>query len=107
MPSHSFESIRQAMAGRKVVIATYDGFTRRMCPHTLGYKNGREKALLYQFAGGSKSGLGPAGSPENWRCVFIDRLSDVQIEDGEWHTAIGGHSRPQTCVDQIVEEIVA
>ena len=31
----------------------------------------------------------------------------VRIEEGEWHTAIGGHSRPQTWVDEVVKEILA
>ena len=103
----TFDLIRQAMNERLIVAATYDGFVRHLCPHTLGYKNGKEKALLYQFAGGSKSGLGPEGSPQNWRCVFVSELSGVRLQNGDRHTAIGGHSRRQTCVDNIVLEVVA
>ena len=62
-----------------------------------------KKALFYQFAGQSSSGLEPDGSPENWRCVFVEQLQNVQITDAEWHTA-PNHSRPQTCVDEIVAE---
>ena len=107
MPSMNFELIHQAMQSRKIVLATYNGYERAMCPHTLGYKNGREKALFYQFAGDSKSGLGEIGSPENWRCLFVEQLSDVRIEEGEWHTSSGGHMRPQPCVDDVVAEVTA
>jgi hypothetical protein len=105
MPSATFALILQAMEERKNVVAMYHGFERHMSPHTLGHKNGREKALLYQFAGGSSSGLGAPGSPDNWRCLFVDQLSAARIEGGDWRTAIGGHSRPQTCVGEIVLEI--
>jgi hypothetical protein len=97
--------ILEAMQKRLVVVATYHGHRRYMSPHALGLKNGRQKALLYQFAGGSDSGLDPDGSPANWRCVFLDAMTNVALEEGAWHTAISGHSRKQTCVDQVEFEI--
>jgi hypothetical protein len=99
-----YSLIRQAIIDRDVVVATYHGYVREMCPHVVGTKNGRAQALLYQFAGGSSSGLGPDGSPDNWRCLFIDELSGVTTNKGPWHTA-PNHSRPQTCVGQIDIEV--
>ncbi len=97
-----YEIISDAIQNRKIVTATYRNRPRVMCPHVLGTKRGRQQALFYQFAGDSSSGLGPDGDPENWRCMFLDELSDVSSGDaqGEWHTA-PNHSRPQTCVDHI------
>lgn len=97
-----YEIVRDAIQNRKIVAATYRGRVRVMCPHVLGTKRGRHQALFYQFAGESNRGLGPDGDPENWRCMFLDELSDVSSRDakGEWHTA-PNHSRPQTCVDSI------
>lgn len=97
-----FEIVQDAIVNKKIVIAMYDGYERIMCPHVLGTKKGRQQALFYQFAGGSKSGLSPDGSPNNWRCLFLDQLTNVSSQDahGEWHTA-PDHSRPQTCVDHI------
>jgi hypothetical protein len=103
-----YEIIRDAILNRKIVVATYRGRLRVMCPHTLGTKRGRQQALFYQFAGESSTGLGPDGDPENWRCMFLDELSNVASREtatGEWHTA-PNHSRPQTCVDQIDVEVV-
>lgn len=95
-----YDIVRDAIIGKKIVTATYRGRERVMCPHVLGRKRGRQQALFYQFAGESSTGLGPDGDPENWRCMFLDELSNVSSAKGEWHTA-PNHSRPQTCVDQI------
>jgi len=100
----AYSLIRQAILNKQVVVASYNGYRRQMCPHVLGMKNGREHALFYQFAGGSSSGLGPPGSRNNWRCVFVDELTDVQVVDGTWHTA-PNHSRPQSCVGEIDVEV--
>lgn len=100
----AYTTIRQAIIDLKPVTATYNGYPREMCPHVLGTKSGRPQALFYQFGGHSDSGLDPDGSPTNWRCMFIDELSDVATFDGEWHTA-PNHSRRQSCVDEIDVEV--
>ncbi len=94
--------IRQAIIDREIVVASYRGHVREMCPHVIGKKNGRAQALLYQFAGGSSGGLKPDGSPSNWRCLRVDELSEVSIQAsaGEWHTA-SNYSTVQTCVEEI------
>ena len=104
MASATYNLIRQPIAKKQQVTGMYNGYIRNMCPHVIGTKNGREQALFYQFAGGSSSGLAPAGAPDNWRCMPISMLSQVAVEDGEWHTA-PNHSRPQTCVDEIDLEV--
>lgn len=104
MPSAIYMKIRDAILQKLTISADYDGYHREMCPHTLGVKRGREHALFYQFSGASKSGLGPDGSSQNWRCVDIAKLSNVQTRQGQWHTA-PNHSRPQTCVDAIDVEV--
>jgi hypothetical protein len=102
-----YKMIRQAILDKDVVVAAYHDYVREMCPHMIGTKKGRAKSLFYQFAGGSSSGLEPDGSPDNWRCLFVDELSNVSVKKltGEWHTA-PNYSRPQTCVDRIDVEVV-
>lgn len=100
----AYTMIHEAIQNKRIITATYKGHYREMCPHVLGHKRGRPHALCYQFGGNSKSGLAPAGSGDNWRCVFVDELQNVKVQDGEWHTA-PNHSRPQTCVDQIDIEV--
>jgi len=104
MPSAAYSLIRQAILDKDIVTAMYDGHLREMRPHTLGYKHGQEHALFYQFGGTSRSGLAPAGSAQNWRCVFVGRLTQVAVRKGPWQSA-GNHSRPQTCVDEIDVEV--
>lgn len=100
-PSQAFGVIREAIQNRRQVIATYNGHRREMCPHVLGWKNGREQALFYQF-GGTSSSAGHMGSGDinNWRCLPLDGLSDIDVRDGEWHS-FSPHTQPQTCVDDI------
>jgi hypothetical protein len=95
----TYELIRRAIERREQVRAEYNGYRREMCPHVLGQKNGRAQALFYQFAGGSESGLEAVGSPENWRCIPVDGLTNVEVVAGTWYTA--AHSEPQTCVDDV------
>lgn len=99
--SETYTLIRDAILNKRQVIAVYNGHLREMCPHVLGKKHGREQALFYQFGGTSSSGLGPPGSADNWRCIPVEKLTNVSVrEGGTWHTA-PTHSRPQTCVDEI------
>ena len=95
-----YAMIREAILNKRIVLATYHGHRRTMCPHALGKKRGREQALFYQFAGTSSTGLGPVGSPDNWRCIPLAGLTNVSVTDGDWHTG-RNHSRPQTCIDII------
>ena len=99
-PTDTYNLIRRAIERKQQVIAGYRGYYREMCPHSLGVnKRGERQALFYQFAGQSGSELGPPGSPDNWRCLRIDELSNVSVRNGDWHTA-PAHTRPQTCVYQ-------
>jgi hypothetical protein len=102
--SRNFDLVREAVENRQQVFALYRGHRRQMCPHVLGWKNGRRQALFYQFGGTSDSGLQWDGSPMNWRCIPVDDLKDLRLVDGPWHTA-PNHSRPQSCVDSIVAEV--
>jgi hypothetical protein len=95
----NYDLIRDAIMRRAQVRAEYHGYRRELCPHVLGMKNGRAQTLCYQFGGASQSGLQAAGSPDNWRCMCVDELVDVEIVPGPWFTAV--HSRPQTCIDNV------
>jgi predicted DNA-binding transcriptional regulator YafY len=99
--SDNYALIRQAILERRQVVATYDGYVREMCPHTLGTKNGRSQALFFQFAGESSQGLPADGE---WRCFVVDRLENLSVRDGGWHTG-HRHSQPQSCVDEIDVEV--
>lgn len=105
--SNNYELVKRAILTKQQILATYKGHYREMCPHTLGAsKTGIRQALFYQFAGESSSGLSPAGSANNWRCIPVDELRNVILRDGDWHTA-PNHSRAQTCVASIDVEVAS
>jgi hypothetical protein len=103
--SEKYNVIRQAIINKHQIVAIYQGYVREMCPHCIGWKNGKEQALFYQFGGSSERGLGADGSSANWRCIPIAGLFQVEEREGEWHTCKSSHSRPQTCVGQIDVEV--
>ena len=87
-----------AVANKRPIEAIYHGRPRLLCPHRLGRnQRGQLRVLCYQYGGESESGLQPAGSPANWRCVALEQLSRVRLLDNGWWTA-PNHSRPSSCV---------
>ena len=95
MPSAIYELFAQAMADRKQVICTYDGHRRELCPIVLGHSQGEEKALTFQFGGGSSKGLPRGGQ---WRCLFLAKVGEAGLRDGPWHSG-DSHTQPQGCVE--------
>ena len=93
-----YQLIWMAVANKKPVEARYQGRPRLFCPHRLGWNRERQlRVLCYQYGGESKSGLQPMGSPANWRCVALEKLSRVKLLEDAWRTA-PNHSRPASCV---------
>lgn len=92
--------LRLAAARRQPVAAIYDGLPRFICPHVLGRKSGRLHAFVYQFGGDSSSGLPVTTQGAGcWRCLAVEKLSQVQLRAEPWHTA--PRSRRQTCIDEV------
>ncbi|MDP9115585.1 MAG: hypothetical protein M3O20_18150 [Acidobacteriota bacterium] len=96
-----YQLIRTAVLSKRPIRAVYDGHNRWLCPHRLGWnREGRIRVLCYQYGGESNSGLQPTGSPENWRCIALEKLGTVDLLEDVWRTA-PNHSRPQTCVAEV------
>jgi hypothetical protein len=93
-----YRIVRAAVVSRRPIAAVYHDRPRLFCPHRLGRnKEGQRRVLCYQFGGESESGLSPVGSPDNWRCIAVDKLRDVELLEGMWRTALN-HSRPASCI---------
>src|SRR5580765_5616801 len=89
-----------AVASKRPIKAIYKERPRLFCPHRLGRNRADQiRVLCYQYGGESESGLEPMGSPANWRCVVLEKLSRVQLVEGSWRTA-PNHSRPALCVTE-------
>jgi hypothetical protein len=95
MPSRIYALFAQAMAERKQVLCLYNGYPRALCPIILGHTKGEEVALVYQFAGDSKSGLPHGGQ---WKCLHLSKVTDPSLRTGRWHTG-ARHDWRQSCVD--------
>ena len=96
-----YRLVRAAVVGKHPIRATCHGCDRWFCLHRLGRNHqGQVRVLCYQYAGESERGLQADGSPANWRCIALEKLSKVELQGGAWHTA-PNHSRPQTCVAEV------
>jgi hypothetical protein len=96
-----YQLVRTAVVSKRPIRAIYHGRERWFCPHRLGRNHdGQIRVLCYQYGGESGSGLQAAGSPENWRCIALEKLNRVGLLEGAWHTA-PNHSRLQTCVAEV------
>src|SRR5580704_14803472 len=96
----NYELLRCAATRRQPVAATYDGQPRLLCPHVGGRKSGRQNVFCYQF-GGSSNTVGPlvAEGGGGWRCLAVEKLKDVELRTGPWHTE--PRAERQTCIDEI------
>jgi len=93
-----YRMVREAVETRRPIAAVYHHRYRLLCPHRLGRnKDGQVRVLCYQYGGESESGLEAAGSPANWRCIGLEKLSAVEPLNDMWRTA-PNHSRPASCI---------
>lgn len=93
----TYALLAEAIRTKQQVVARYHGEERIFSPHALGTKQGIEHVLVYQFAGGSVTGLPPGGE---WRCLSVDELSEIRLESGAWHTSPNVFN-PQSCLDDV------
>ena len=80
----AYSILAEAINTKQQVVARYHDQERIFSPHALGTKRGISHVLVYQFGGGSQSGLPSEGE---WRCLNVDELSDLRLEPGAWRTA--------------------
>jgi hypothetical protein len=79
--------LHAALHQRRAVRARYHDHLRVLCPHALGWKNGRPKALVYQTAIIAIIATTTTHDPRGWRSLFVDEIYDAVITDDCWHTA--------------------
>lgn len=90
--------LADALQQRRPVRARYHGQTRLLCPHLLGWKHGRAKALCYQADGPTSQGALPSDPRQRWRSLFIDEITDITITTELWTTPTN-YSLDANCVD--------
>jgi hypothetical protein len=70
------ESLRAAIAERRVITFSLDGLRRVAEPHDYGVIDGERKLFFYQIGGQSRS-----GKPVGWRWALLSKVSDLQFLD--------------------------
>jgi predicted DNA-binding transcriptional regulator YafY len=69
--------ISKAIQEMKLLEFYYDGFYRKVEPHTYGIsKSGNEMLIAFQIRGGSKE-----GSFHNWKQFKVDKMERINILD--------------------------
>ena len=95
-----YELMRTAGTREQPVAAVYEGALDcfvRTC--WAGVKQGRQNAFCYQFGGASSRGLRTVSAGVGWRCIVVEKLSQVELLFWGWHTEL--RSNRQTCVEEV------
>lgn len=103
-PPAAWAPLEAALRQRRPVHLTYHGRQRLICPHALGWTNGRPMLLGYQTGGHTSTGALPADPRRRWRCMFIDEVDQVQPADpaSAWRTADNyNHTHPFPAIDHL------
>ena len=96
-----YDLICTAMTSKQPIAAMYESRQRLLCPYMLGRnKEGQHRLLGYQYGGASGSGLHRKDGRGDWRCLALEKLSEVRLLETPWQTADTGARRPN-CIDQI------
>jgi hypothetical protein len=104
-PEQAEQLVRQSIQTKQPISAVYKNCRRLLCPYLLGKNHaGRKQVLCYQFGGESRSGLEGRNSPNDWRCVALEELLEVQLIDQGWR-APSNRYQPQTCIEEIEETV--
>ena len=98
MPSANYRIIREAIQREQQIVCVYQGQPREVCPHIIGWTNGEERLLAWQFGG--KTGSVPLPRGGAWKCLNVAAMHEVKARDGAWHAG-SSHQKEQSCVQAI------
>src|SRR5205809_3719946 len=77
-----YRLIRDAIRDRASLTGRYEDYIRYFSPHAIGKdSSGAPVAVAYQYGGGRRGGLPPAG---DWAVFYIAGLSDVARNADKW-----------------------
>ena len=103
-PPPAWAPLEAALRQRRPVRLSYKGSQRVVCPHALGWKNGRAMLLAYQTDPHTTTGAPPAHPKQGWRNMFVDHIDQVLAADpaSKWHTADNyNHVHPFNSIDNL------
>lgn len=99
------QMFRAAIVTRTPLRVVYDGRGRVVCPQILGRsRDGHVRILCLQIAGESLMGL--REDRQDWRCLALEKCSQVEPGFGIWQTASSSPRLPN-CISQVELEVEA
>lgn len=102
--------LEAALRRLRPVHLSYHGRQRLICPHALGWNNGRPMLLGYQTGGQTSTGALPADPRQRWRCMFVDEVDQIVAADpaSPWGTAENYNpSRPFHAIHDVTIAVTA
>ena len=82
----AWDILERAINDKRTIRVSYHDHERLLCPHLLGWRNGRAKVLSYQSAGTTSQGV-IAGNPrQRWRSMFVDEIEGAVLTNDIWQT---------------------
>jgi predicted DNA-binding transcriptional regulator YafY len=100
--------LNAALQARRPVQVSYHGRRRIVCPHALGWHNGRAMVLGYQTGGQTSTGTLAAHPRKRWRCMYVDEIDQIVDADPDspWQSADNyNHWQPFPVIDHIATAI--
>lgn len=74
-------ALHSALQARRPVLVGYHGRQRLICPHALGWKEGRPMVLAYQTGGQTTTGSLHPDPTRRWRCLYIHEIDNMTPAD--------------------------
>jgi hypothetical protein len=102
----AWEVLQQALIQKRPVALRYHGQDRTLCPHAIGWKNGRLRVLSYQVTAPPSRQASPDPA-QRWRCMFLDEIEAPVITDGPWESAPNYSPTNANGIDDLVLAIDA
>ena len=97
----SISSASNALLAGKCLQLHYDGFTRTVEVHTVGYtRDGNGIMRAWQVSGGSQSGEVPG-----WKLFRFDRTFSTSVTDEDSEAPRPGYKRNDSHITQIVRQV--
>lgn len=92
-----WDILADAIRNRQALSGSYQNRQRVFSPLALGHKGTTPRVLVFQTVGSSRSRLPTRG---DFRCLNVDRLTNVRPAPGGWREAAAGW-HPQSCMDSV------
>ncbi len=99
----AWDALEAALRQRRAVRVSYHGHQRLICPHALGWKNGKAMLLGYQTGGHTTAATLAADPTHRWRNFFVDDIDIVTADDAtSWQTAANYNpEHPFNAIDEL------